>query len=302
MPKISNKNNRNRLRIIVLTFIGIVAFVVSVFMNIVGMSNAINHAPDSSGMAGISVRKKNTSLAKKEEKKVDKDGKIIEEDILVNALPIISLNNNNWDRMQAKLSGFQLDESGNAVFEEGYTLYCNQKYVNCIVFNNTFEKEVVGHLKVGTDFKTIEDNLGVPTFRKKDSLGYKTKEVYVFFYENEIAVYPNRNISNNSLEELINSYEQKSYEKGRTYFLVDIRNNYNDFVITQDTETDTIIITSTTRQMIAKLDGIGNIEVELYNGYNVATYTTNDYIEKNIYTKNDKDLVEIVENERVSGR
>lgn len=299
MPTSRKRENKNRLRFIIILIVGIVAFVVSVYMNIVGMRNAINKAPDSSGMAAFSVR----TAIKSDEKeiKVDKSGKVVEEDILVNALPVINLINNKWDRIKANFSDFKLDGKGNAIFDDGYTLFCNGTYVEGIVFTDVFEGEVVGRLKVGSSFDLIEEKLGVPTFRDSECLGYKTREVYAFFYENEIAIYPNRNISNKEFETLLNSYQDKTFEKGRTYFLVDIRNKFNDFRIEEDTGTDTMIVTSLTRQVVLKLDKLGNVEVELYNGYNASTDETKEYIKQKIYLQNEEDLVERIESERVSG-
>ena len=52
----------------------------------------------------------------------------------------------------------------------------------------------------------------------------------VVFYDGEIIIYPNRKMNNKNLETLLYSYKNGTYVKGRTYFLVDIRNNY-PFVI-----------------------------------------------------------------------
>ena len=290
-----------KLKVIILIFVGIVAFSVSVITNIIGMSQALNKNSDSSGIVGFSFRKsKSTSLGIDKETKVDDEGKIPETDILVNCLPIIQLNNNKWDRLDAQFSGFQLDENGNAVFKEGYTLYCNGKHVNYVIFNNTYKGEVIGHLKVGTDFKTIEKTLGTPTFKAKEYLGYKTKQVYAFFYENEISIYPKNANSNKSLEDLFERYLNKTYTKDRTHFLVDIREDYEDFTIEMNDENNTVIITSVERQVIAKLDSLGNIEVEFYNGYEVANEKTKEYIDKKLYSTNEEDLVEIMENERIA--
>jgi len=294
---------KKKLRIIILIVVGIVSFIVSVGMNIIGMKSVINKETDTSGMAGFSIRTKNdTSLGTTQEIKVDSQGKIVEEDLLINCVPLVSLTNNNWDRIKAKFTGFQLDENKNAVFQEGFILYCNGKYVNYAIFDKTYPKEVVGHIKVGEDLKTIETKLGVPTFRTKEGIGYKSKQIYAFFYEDEIVVYPNGAGSNKQLEELFNQYCDKSYGKERTYFIMDIRNQYEDFKIEEDVEKNMIIITSIARQVIAKLDKLGNIEVELYNGYKIATEETQKNIDQRLYTTNEDDLVEITENERVRSK
>lgn len=295
--------NNEKMRIIILVFVGVIAFVVSVGMNIIGMKNAIEKKPDSSGMAGFSVRtKKSESLGTNIETKVNDEGKVIEDDILVNAVPIIKLNNNNWDRVKANFSGFKLDEDGNAEFDEGYKLFCNGTYVNYVVFDNIYQGEVLGHLKVGTDFKTIENKLGTPTFKTKEYLGYKTREVYVFFYKDEIAVYSNKKQSNKNLENFLKSYLEKTYQKGRTRFLVDIRNDYKDFIIEIDEATNIVTITSLVRQIVARLDSLGNMEVELYNGYDIALEDTQSLVDEKRYFLNDDDLVEVVESERRSSK
>ena len=260
-----------------------------------------NKEPNTSNIVGFSVRTSGNSENKKEIK-IDSDGNVIEESILINALPIVKLNNNSWDRIKSGLSGYETDGDGNLRFSDGYIAYCNKRYINKVIFNNIYTKEVIGHLKVGADFETIEKTLGTPTFKTKDYIGYKTKEVYAFFRENEITIYPNRKMSNKDLEELFESYFNKSYGKDRTYFLVDIRNNFDDFEIEMDEKNDIVTITSITRQVIAKLDKIGTIEVEFYDGYKVALDSTQKRIDNKEFKTNEENLIEIAESERVSGK
>ena len=109
-------------------------------------------------------------------------------------------------------------------------------------------------------------------------------------------------MSNKNLEELFESYFNKSYGKDRTYFLVDIRNNFDDFEIEMDEKNDIVTITSITRQVIAKLDKIGTIEVEFYDGYKVALDSTQKRIDNKEFKTNEENLIEIAESERVSGK
>ena len=41
--------------------------------------------------------------------------------------------------MKSGFTDFELDENGNAVFKEGYILYCNGKFVNYVIFDNTYQ-------------------------------------------------------------------------------------------------------------------------------------------------------------------
>ncbi len=299
MSNKSEKEIKRRLKIILLVIIGVVTFTISLMINIVGISQTVNNEPDTSGMVGLSIRKKNVNNNQKETK-VDNDGKVVEEEILINSLPIIKLNNNSWDVSRANLSGFERDENGNMVFPNGYVVYCNGKSVYNVIFDSSYTGEIIGNFTVGTDFEKIEEKLGVPTFKAKDYIGYKTKEIYVFFYEDEVSVYPNRKFSNGKLEEFLTSYLEKTYTKGRTYFLADLRNNYEDFIVDIDEENDVVTIKSIERQVVGKLNSLGNIEIEFYNGYEVSLEETETYIKQKVYKTNEEDLVEIVENERKS--
>ena len=302
----SNKKNekeiKSRLKIIILVFIGIIAFIVCIATNIKGLSQVINKESDMSGTAGLSVRQSNFLKNSKETKNTSNKETTSEKDILVNSLPLIKLNNNSWNKVKAQFSEYQTDENGNMFFSDGYTLYCNGKCVNYAVFSSNYEDEIIGHIKVGEDFKQIEKTLGTPTTKTKDYLEYKTRNLYVFFYEDEVCAYPNRSVSNKNLEELFKSYFDRTYGKDRSYFLADIRNNYEDFKIEIDEEADIVTIISTTRQVVANLDNSGAIQVEFYNGYKVSNNDTKEYIEKQIYKVNNDNLVEIAENERVNGK
>ncbi len=291
-----SKELRKKLRLIVIVIAGLAACIISVIINIVGLRQAATNSPSTSGMVGLSTR---AAKPNNQTQKEEKDEKIKEESILVNALPVIKLNNNSWDRMNSNFSDYQTDENGNLYFTEGYTIYCNKRSVTKVVFDETYTGETVGRIKVGTDLKDIQKTLGTPTFKLKDCIGYKTREVYVFYKKDEISVYPNMKISNQKFEELLNSYFEKTYGKDRTYFLVDIRNNFDDFEIEMDEENDIVTIKSLKRQVIAELGSLGDIEVEFYNGYQVALDSTQEHIDSNDYRTNEKDLINITESERI---
>ena len=232
MPTKRTKEQRKIIRIIILAIVGIVAFIVSVYINITGMRSVLLKEPDSSGLATFSVRDTTSGAGGKVETKINRDtGEVVVEDILVNAVPVIQLINSNWDRISARFSDYEIDSYGNISFKDGYTMYCNGMDVYNVVFTKDFDKEILGHMKVGTDFDTIESALGAPTFRRENCIGYKTREVYIFFYDDEISIYPNKKYSNVSLEKKIKLYTDAITEETRTEFLMNIKKNYSDFTI-----------------------------------------------------------------------
>lgn len=115
----------------------------------------------------------------------------------------------------------------------------------------------------------MKKNLGNPTFNIENGLGYKTTQGYVFFYNDEICVYPNKKISNDSLEDLILKYYKKEYTGNRTNFVMEIKDSFEDFVPTM--KENNVVLTSITRQIVLELDDQKNIDIYLYNGYQSAT-------------------------------
>jgi hypothetical protein len=81
--------------------------------------------------------------------------------------------------------------------------------------------------------------------------------------------------------------------------LVDIRNNYLDFIIDYD-EDNNIVLTSLTRKIKLILDNDGNIEIELYYEYN-SGHMMKSYLEENreSVTQKNEDVIEVFEHERV---
>lgn len=252
---------------------------------------------------GFSVREKTDESGNKKETKVNSEGEIEEERIAINSIPIINLNNHNWDRMNTKInSSYEVDENGNLVYSDGYTLYCNKRVVLNVVFNENYTENVIGGIKVGTDLKEVEKTLGTPTFKGGKYIGYKTIEDYFFFTENEISVYPNLPIDNEDFEILVNDYYTKRRDIDRTDFLIEIRNNFEDFLIDLDEEKDIVTISSTIRNVTVKLNNLGNIEPEFYSGYKYILDETTNYVNTKDYKKTEEDLVEIKEVERINGR
>ena len=80
--------------------------------------------------------------------------------------------------------------------------------------------------------------------------------------------------------------------------LANLRKDYEDFIIELDEEKDEVTAVSLARKVVIKLDSLGTIETEVYNGYDKVD-DNNDNI---LYKTNKEDLIEIVENERIRGK
>lgn len=77
-------------------------------------------------------------------------------------------------------------------FEEGYKIRSINSKIYNIVFTKNYKNSIINQITTGTDLNQIEQILGEPTFRSDidDIIGYKGEELYVFFENNEISIYP----------------------------------------------------------------------------------------------------------------
>lgn len=103
--------------------------------------------------------------------------------------------------------------------DEGIEARIVNKKVFNIVFTEKYNKPVVNGIKVNTSFEEIKQILGEPTFSHQNYIenkqqdigyiGYKGKDIYVFFSENEVSIYRVEQ-ANTSTEfaDLIESFNQ----------------------------------------------------------------------------------------------
>lgn len=111
----------------------------------------------------------------------------------INSEIITKAINDNWSynsqRFGSKDSTFS---NYDIFFEEGYKIRAINSKIYNIVFTKNYKDLVINQITIGTDLKRIEQVLGEPTFRSDidDIIGYKGKDIYVFFEKDEISIYP----------------------------------------------------------------------------------------------------------------
>lgn len=209
---------------------------------------------------------------------------------------IFSLEVYEWNILNAPLNNFTKDKSGNITTQENMHLEISRgKIIKRLVLNKDYKENIIKNIKVGTSQEEIKKQLGDPTFENTKMIGYKLENEYVFFYEDKIVLYPNIKYSDNdTLEELIQKYYNGEYTKGRSRFANEILRTYSDF--DSRIEDDVVILSSITRQIELKLDNNGEIEIFIYNNYNLGTKLKNMGLTGNVNLKLDEDYVYVYEN------
>lgn len=199
-------------------------------------------------------------------------------------------------------------------FEEGIEVKTINKKVFNIVFTEKYEKEVVNGIKVNTSFEEIKKILGTPTFshenyvenRQKDIgyIGYKGKDIYIFFSENEISIYRvEKTDTTTGLADAIKTFNQDAELRA---FISKITDMWADYDFYGYDDNNLILKYSLRGIKIAFTPSESGVYVyNNYNGYiadgvTVEEITDNtELIPKNVNMQIDEDLVDLYEENRI---
>lgn len=227
-------------------------------------------------------------------------------DLTINSSELKKVIENDWQsgkvNFGTKESTF---EEYDIFFEEGIKVRTTASTIYNIVFTEKYEKEIINGLKVNDTKEQIQKKLGTPAFTENNLIGYKGKQCYVFFSENEVSVYRVENNYQNEkfvamLEELMTNKKQITLFNT----LTDIWNDYDSYT----TENGNVFIRYTIRGVEFSFNAIGGkiIFYQNFNGQLAKNITLKDLSKDNIPTyaelKLTTDLVWEAEKERIDIR
>lgn len=198
-------------------------------------------------------------------------------------------------------------------FDEGIEVKTIDKKVFNIVFTEKYDKPIVNGIKVNTSFAEIKKILGTPTFnhenyienKQKDIgyIGYKGKDIYVFFSENEISVYRVEQADTSTgLADAISNFNQNEDIKKFISTVTDMWPDYDEY----GTDDSSYILNYALKGIrIVFSPSEGGISIyENYNGY-ISQDVTSESVRKNtnlipqnVKLKLTENLVDVYENSR----
>ena len=99
-------------------------------------------------------------------------------------------------------------------FNEGIKVRTINNKIYNIIFDKNYNKSVINNITPGRDLHNIELTIGEATFKDEELnlLGYKGKDLYVFFTESEISVYRISNSDTDDFFDLADSYINKKLD------------------------------------------------------------------------------------------
>lgn len=99
-------------------------------------------------------------------------------------------------------------------FDEGIKVRTINNKIYNIVFDKKYNGEVINSNFPGKDLESVKVNLGEPTFEDEENkiIGYKGKDLYVFFTESEISVYRVSSYETDEFFDLADRYINKELD------------------------------------------------------------------------------------------
>ena len=150
-------------------------------------------------------------------------------------------------------------------FDEGIKVRKIAGKVYNVVFTSRYNNEVIDDIKVGTTLGSIKEKYGDPTYGDVESnlIGYKGKDIYIFFTENEISVYKVCKDDFSEFNELVNKYTEDKDILSFMDSLTDLWPDYSDYKY----DTDYLYIVYPTRGIKIEYNYSEEDGIKVYNEF-----------------------------------
>lgn len=203
--------------------------------------------------------------------------KIDSVDLIVEDAKLIELINNRWMSNVDLSTRESIFKNYNIYFDEGIEYRKIGSSVYNILYTEKHNNTVVNGLTVGIDIDDVENYLGKPTFKDEELqlIGYKGKDIYVFFTEDEISVYKNIEYDYNEFWKLCDKFlndelDFKSFMNELTYLWGD----YSEYTY----DSDYMFISYPNRGVDIKLNYEEISGIILYNNMSENLSTIKKYL------------------------
>lgn len=206
----------------------------------------------------------NYFVAKQNEANIDNFKTVNEIELTANSNVLKQIINYGWRSNRLQIGTSESTFKGYDIyFDEGYEVKkINGKVFN-IVFNEKYKDNIVNNLNTNSTIEEIKNSLGKPQFESGNLIGYKSKEFYVFFYNNQISIYRVDKYDTDSFAELIEKYKDSTNTKE---FVDEVKRIWTDYDVS-DYGTDYIKVQYTLKGICIKYDSTEKQGIVVYNNY-----------------------------------
>lgn len=113
-------------------------------------------------------------------------------------------------------------------FDEGIEVRNIADKIYNIVFTDKYTSQIIGNITTKSSFDEIINKLGEPSIGSKEegTLGYKTKDCYLFFQQKQISIYPYDTSNKDKFAALVSTFENTL---DQTKLVDDTKALWNDY-------------------------------------------------------------------------
>ena len=210
---------------------------------------------------------------------------IKESNLVIESPELLNCIENGWDKQIEFGTRESIFQNYYIFFDEGIkTRIISGKLYN-IVFTDKYVQNVLNGLNPTSKKDLIIEKLGQPTFKNQDGtlIGYKSKDIYVFFVNNEISVYRNVNENYDTFLELIDEFLDKKYSflelmNELTYIWPDYETyNYSE---------DSVFLSYPNKGIDVKINYENTDGIIIYNNIGIEKELVKKYLEHTEFVSN----------------
>ena len=170
-------------------------------------------------------------------------------------------------------------------FDEGYEVRTIQGRVFNIVFTKKYNKPVIEGFKPGSNIEKVKANLG-ESYTQFDFAGYRTKDFYIYFSEDEISIYPNRKIDYKGFEDLVQELNNKKNMNEFLDKLTDLWPDYDKY----EYDSNYVEIWYTLKGVKIQYNSTNPQGIQIYENYKGDLKDNKEEL-ANVYYKLDQNLL-----------
>ena len=150
----------------------------------------------------------------------------------VNSRILNDIVNNKWEISKVKLKNRKEVKNDYLIYDDFMVRNISKKIYN-IVFLNNYDEPIINGIKVGTSQEEIINKLGQPNYDSLGIIGYKDKNIYVFFGTNTVSVYRVENDESiyDGFIDLVEEFRQTKSSKKFISNLTEIWDDFNEYEV-----------------------------------------------------------------------
>jgi len=198
--------------------------------------------------------------------------------LIIEAPEVQKLIDNNWSSNTDLGTRESFFQNYYLNIDEGIKFKKVAQNIYNIIFTNAYLGTVVNGISVGTPLDSIESRLGEATFKDEDLnvIGYKGKDIYAFFTNNEISIYRCRSYDYDEFWDLVDDFLNDKYTFKE--FMNELTYTWNDYS-EYTYQNDYLFISYPNKGIDVKLNADNISGIVVYNNISEKMNVVKKYLE-----------------------